>query len=294
MNKKVAVIGSVNVDTTLYVEHFTKPGETIYSKDKKVAIGGKGMNQAIALKRAGADVTFFCSIGTDIEADFVKSIFKENDLDVVYDVVNGATGSASIIVDSHGQNEIIIFAGANGNKTPSYLSNPEVLKGYDIIVLENEIPQEINNWIIENFHKTHTIVYNPAPSREIDIDIVSKVSYFTPNEVEICDITGLNEDDSASLLIQKGVQNLVITIGKRGVKYISKDENLIVPAFVVNAVDTVAAGDTFLGYFVSGIAKGLSVEDSLRLGNAGAAISVTRYGAVPSIPYLEEVEQFLK
>ncbi|MBR2505691.1 MAG: ribokinase [Bacilli bacterium] len=294
MTKSIAVIGSVNVDTTLYVKNFVKPGETIHSLDKKVAIGGKGMNQAIALKRAGADVTFFCSIGNDVEASFVKDCFKENNLKVVFDEVDCPTGSASILVDSNSQNEIIIFEGANGNKEPSYKQNPELLKGFDIIVLQNEIPQEINDWIINAFHKTHTIIYNPAPSRKVDVDVVYKVSYLTPNEVEICDITGLNESQSIDYLIEKGVQNLIITVGKDGVKYINKENNIQVPAFKVKAIDTVAAGDTFLGYFVSGIARGLSIEESLRLGNAGAGLSVTKYGAVPSIPYLCEVEEFLK
>ena len=294
MNKKVAVIGSVNVDTTLYVKEFTKPGETIYSLDKKVAIGGKGMNQAVALKRAGADVTFFCSIGNDVEASFVKSCFEENDLNVHVDEVDSPTGSAAIMVDSHSQNEIIIFSGANGNTNPSYLKNPSLLEGFDIIVLQNEIPQEINDWIINTFHKTHTIIYNPAPSRKVDVDVVSKVAYLTPNEVEICDITGLDEAQSIKYLIEKGVQNLVVTVGKDGVKYINKETNLLIPAYKVNAVDTVAAGDTFLGYFVSGLARNLSIEEALKLGNAGAALSVTKFGAVPSIPHLKDVVEFIK
>ena len=153
----------------------------------------------------------------------VKDCFKENNLKVVFDEVDCPTGSASILVDSNSQNEIIIFEGANGNKEPSYKRNKELLKGFDIIVLQNEIPQEINDWIINTFHKTHTIIYNPAPSRKVDVDVVSKVSYLTPNEVEICDITGLNESQSIDYLIEKGVQNLIITVGKDGVKYINKE-----------------------------------------------------------------------
>lgn len=291
--KKICVVGSVNVDTTLYLDKFPLKGETIKCENKLTAIGGKGFNQAIAAYRSGADVMFYTSVGNDNDAQFVKDTIKRVQLPVILDEIDNSTGSAFILVEKSSQNEIIINEGANGNNSPSALKDNE-LDRFDIIILQNEIPESVNKKIIDKYGKTKTIIYNPAPSRKIDVSLLKNVAYLTPNEVEICKITGLDFESSINFLLEKGVKNLLITLGKEGCLFVNEKERFMVPAFKVKAVDTVAAGDTFIGYFASGLANGVDIKEALKISNAASALTVSNYGAEPSIPFKNKVEDFLK
>lgn len=292
---KVIVIGSVNIDYTIYVDEFPKVGETLLGNKKIAALGGKGVNQAIAIKNAGADVSFICFVGKDDTAKQIKEHIAHYGLKTYFNEVDMDSGNAYIFVDKHSNNEIVVLSGAN------YVHDLSLIKKYhseieesEYIVLQNEIDSEMNEYIIKTYGKTHKIVLNPAPGKPIKDELIPYLYCITPNEGELKLITSVSFPEGVDVLINKCVKNIVVTLGEQGCFYASKDEQLKVPAFKVKAIDTVAAGDTFLGFFVGSLATGKSIKESLVYASAGAGLSTTKSGAAPSIPSLDEVERFLK
>lgn len=292
--KKIAVVGSTNVDTTIYVSTFPKPGETTVSIRKETVVGGKGFNQAVAIKKSGVDVDFFCTIGNDYFANLVIKAIDNNNIISHIDYSEAHTGSAFITIDKTGQNMIVLDGGANNNFQPSYLNDDSILDKYDIILLQNEIPQIVNERIIKKYGSSKVIIYNPAPSRKVSKEILKKVKYLITNEIEIQDITRTNDLSTAFDVVKDfGLSNVVVTLGNKGAMYLGENLSLFVPTYHVEAIDAVAAGDTFIGYFVYGLANDLEVKECLKIANAAGAISVTKKGASSSIPTLEEVKKFL-
>ena len=292
--KNILVIGSTNMDYTVYVNRMPKDGETIDGISRFIQPGGKGSNQAIATFKAGGNTLFISSIGKDDDGKSIENLYKEIGLNYKLKESSYETGNATIIVDEKSENRIIVVKGANNDIRKEDLTK-DIFEKEDIIVLQNEIPDETNEFILENYFN-RMIIYNPAPCRPIKDNLFKCISYLIVNETELEYYgVGSSIEERAKYLLDKGVKNVLVTVGKDG-SMLFKDNGQIIEAnaFKVKSVDTVAAGDTYLGYFVSSIASGLDEKEAMRLASAASAIAVTKKGAVASIPYMEEVQNFLK
>ncbi|MBI3957690.1 MAG: ribokinase [Chloroflexi bacterium] len=283
--------GSVNIDHVYRVEHLVRPGETIASQDYHHFSGGKGFNQSIALARAGAAVSHAGRIGGD--GVWLREQLAGEGADVrLLEVIDGPSGHAIIQVDATGENAIILFGGANRTITPT--AAEEILDsfgGKDWLLLQNEISsmREILQLAGERGLR---IVFNPAPMAAEVLDYpLDGVSIFVLNEVEGEAFTGATEPEAilAGMRRRFPTATVVLTLGADGAIYDDGAQRIHVPAQPVQAVDTTAAGDTFIGYFLAGLSAGDAPQAALELATRAAAICVTRPGAAPSIPRREEV-----
>lgn len=293
---KVLNIGSMNLDHVYQVDHIVQPGETEASFDMNVFLGGKGINQSMALAKAGAEVYHGGMIGEDGQP-FLDAC-KEYDVKADHiKMIEGKTGHAIIQVDKSAQNCILLYGGANQKLTENYVD--EVLNDFesgDILLLQNEVNQ-LPYIVDQAYAKGMQVALNPSPFneklREVDL---KKVSIFLLNEVEGGQITGMTdpEDVMAKMREMFPHAKIVLTLGKDGAKYAEGDVTYYQPIFKVQAVDTTAAGDTFTGYFLAGLIDGMEIPDILKMSAKASSIAVTRKGAVQSIPLKEEVLEALK
>lgn len=304
MTKKIAVLGSLNLDTTYHVTRFPQPGETISANDKSSAPGGKGANQAVAAVRSGAQVAFIGMVGEDNEGKFMREALQEDGIDTKFlqnDPRHG-TGSAIITLDANGQNDIMVYAGANFGMDESLLKGTDDLfKDCDFLIAQFETPQAVTAAAFKQA-KAHgvTTILNPAPAKEILPELLAVTDVVIPNESESEVLTGIAVDSEAAMLETAdyfkahGVNNLLITLGSRGVFYCTSHGHGMVPAFKVKAVDTTAAGDTFIGALASQLATDLSnVADALVYAQRASSLTVQKMGAMPSIPTEAEVRAAL-
>ncbi len=292
---KILNFGSCNIDCVYDVAHFVNPGETIKSSSVKKFPGGKGLNQTIAIARSGTDVCHAGCIGAD--GEFLRELLELSGASTTYlKTVDTMTGHAIIQVDKDGENSIIICLGANGEIDKPFID--WVLSDFekdDIIVLQNEISNL--NYIIDLANeKGIRIVLNPSPFDESikSIDL-NKLWLLILNKIEGSQWCGGAEP---YLIIKHFKENykslqVVLTLGSKGSIYSSNLEQHFCPSFKVTPVDTTGAGDTFTGYFVSGLFKGESVEDALRFASAASAIAITKMGAARAVPTLSEVKAAL-
>lgn len=290
---KILSFGSLNLDQVYQVPHFIRPGETMAAAELNTFCGGKGLNQSIALARAGAEVYHAGAVGKSDGAMLVDALECSGvDCKLVLRLPC-PTGHAIIQVNAEGQNCILLFGGANQQITREQID--ETLTHFapgDMLVLQNEISQL--GYLMEAAGKKGlTIVFNPSPMTPALLEMpLSYVSYFLLNEVEAKDICGedVPEEQYPELLLKKYPESrVVLTLGSRGCIYQDKFQRLRVAAKKVTAVDTTAAGDTFSGFFIAGIAAGERVEQALEEATKAAAISVGRRGASVSIPTREEM-----
>ena len=305
MVNHVVVLGSINVDTTYHVNRFPQPGETIAAQSKSSAPGGKGANQAVAAARSGAQTAFVGAVGSDNEGQYMLEALKENDIDTSHiniDKYHG-TGSAAITLDANGQNDIMVYGGANQAMQPGEFGDlSELLAHTDFLIAQFETPQAVALDLFKQAKEQGvTTVLNPAPAHEIMPELLQYTDVIAPNETECALLTGIELTDEDSMLKsadyfrERGVKHLLITLGDRGVFYATPDDHGLVPAFKVKAVDTTAAGDTFIGALCSRLEKNLAnVEDSLRYAQRASSLTVQRMGAMPSIPTGEDVKAALK
>ena len=304
MTKKIAVLGSLNLDTTYHVTRFPQPGETISANDKSSAPGGKGANQAVAAVRSGAQVAFIGMVGEDNEGKFMREALQEDGIDTKFlqnDPRHG-TGSAIITLDANGQNDIMVYAGANFGMDESLLKGTDDLfKDCDFLIAQFETPQAVTAATFKQA-KAHgvTTILNPAPAKEILPELLAVTDVVIPNESESEVLTGIAVDSEAAMLETAdyfkahGVNNLLITLGSRGVFYCTPHGHGMVPAFKVKAVDTTAAGDTFIGALASQLVTDLSnVADALVYAQRASSLTVQKMGAMPSIPTEAEVRAAL-
>ena len=288
---KVLNFGSLNIDYVYPVDHIIAPGETEPTGEINENCGGKGLNQSIALAKAGVSVCHAGLVGEEGQVLIDKC--KENDVDSTYiRKIPGRSGHTIIQVDKDGQNSILLFGGANRRLTKDFID--EVLGNFgqgDILVLQNEV--NLLDYIIDRaYDRQMMIVLNPSPyDAALTTCDLSKISLFLLNEIEGEQITGYSEPEEMLAELKKRFPEakVVLTLGSAGAIYQYKDELYKQGIYKVKAVDTTAAGDTFTGYFVSSIISGMSVQDGLSMAAKAAAISVTRPGATDSIPLKDEV-----
>lgn len=298
---RIAVVGSLNADLVVRVNRRPLPGETVLGSDLMLWPGGKGGNQAVAAARMGARVTMIGMVGRDPFADMLLQSLESDGVDTQYVFrSDGSSGTAQIVVDESGQNSIVVSPGANARLVPEVLEKavPALLKS-DWILTQLEIPDAAVSWLAE-FSARHgkKLLLNPAPARAIAPGVLRSVSLFVPNESEAEFYTGLrvespeNAEQAADRLHAAGIPEVIITLGSKGAFWSSGDKAHFVPAYGVQAVDTTAAGDCFIGSLAALAAGGVN-EKALKGACAAAALSVTRPGAQPSMPTGPEVERFL-
>ena len=288
---RVLNIGSLNLDHVYNVDHIVQPGETEATGELNIHLGGKGMNQSVALAKAGVEVYQGGMIGEDgqpfldacaeygVRADFIRK-------------VEGKSGHAVIQIDSSAQNCILLYGGANQMLTAEYVDS--VLADFaagDILLLQNEV--NMLPYIVDKaYEKGMQIALTPSPFNEklSKVDM-TKISIFLLNEVEGNQVTGLTAPEEIIAKMQELYPHakIVLTLGKDGAVYAEGEQRFFQPIFPVKAVDTTAAGDTFTGYFLAGLAEGMATPETLKMSAKASSIAVSRAGAVPSIPYRAEV-----
>ena len=288
---KVLNIGSLNVDHVYTVDHMTSEGETQNSFKLDVFAGGKGLNQSISLKKSGVCVYHAGLIGKG--GEMLLDVCNENDLSTKYlQNCDVQAGHAIIQVDKSGKNCILLYGGSNKALTTDYIDS--VLNDFskdDILLLQNEV--NLMGYIVDKaFEKGITIILNPSPfNAEIKKIDFSKISYFIMNEIEGDQISGFKDPLDILAYMKKIYKNAktVLTLGSKGSYYSDENETIFQEIFKVKAVDTTAAGDTFTGYFIYGLINNLSKSECLKIAAKASSITVTKEGAVSSIPKLNEV-----
>lgn len=288
---KILNIGSMNLDYVYNVDHIIMPGETESTDGRNIFLGGKGINQSIALAKAGADVYHAGMIGEDGSA-FLDACKEYGVNGQFIKKIDTPTGHTVIQVDQNGQNSILLYGGANRQLTKEFVD--EVLSHFekgDILLLQNEI--NLLGYIVDRAYDTGLeIALNPSPYNEKmkEVDF-TKVSIFLLNEVEGFQITGFEkaEEILGEMKHRFPKAKIVLTLGKKGAFYSDQEETYFQKSFPVKAVDTTAAGDTFTGYFLTGLTEGMQMEQVLEMSAKASSIAVTRPGAAGSIPMREEV-----
>ena len=299
----VCVIGSSNLDFTVSVPRLPGVGETVSGGTLATAPGGKGANQAVAARRLGADVVFVTLLGADPMGDRLAAALAESGLPPgpIERTGETATGVALIAVDPQGRNQIAVAPGANHRLTPERARrHAHQMAGADVVLLQLETPLETVRWALAEARRLgKRTVLNPAPARVLPrpADLLPLVDYLTPNEIEAGLLTDrevrtLDDAEAAGrALVDRGVLTVVVTLGAAGAVAVRAAGGgaLRVPAFPVEAIDTVGAGDAFSGGLAACLAAGASVEDALLVASATAALTCTRRGAVDAMPTREEV-----
>lgn len=301
MTNKVVIIGSTNVDKILNVDRFVKPGETLHIQNaQKIYGGGKGANQALATARSNAQTTFISKIGTEGDADFMLEDFEEAHMNTDYIMTTDTaqTGQAFITIDANGQNTILVYGGANME-----LNDTDVNKAADAIAeadyiiaqLEVPVPAIISAFKIARENNVTTIL-NPAPASELSKDLLTLTDIIVPNETEAELLSGIAVTDRASMhqnaeyFLSLGMKVVIITLGEQGTYYATANSAGLIPSFKVKAIDTTAAGDTFIGALASRLnMTDFNIEESITYANKAASLTVQVEGAQKSIPLEQDV-----
>ncbi|ALI05404.1 MULTISPECIES: ribokinase [Pseudomonas] len=302
MPAKVVVIGSLNMDLVTRAPRLPRGGETLIGESFATIPGGKGANQAVAAARLGAQVSMVGCVGDDAYGEQLRGALLAEGIDCqAVRVEQGSSGVALIVVDDNSQNAIVIVAGANGALTAEVLDGvDDVLQSADVIICQLEVPDATVGHALKRGRALGKIVIlNPAPaSHALPADWYACIDYLIPNESEAAVLSGLAVDSletaeaAAAHLIAAGAGKVIVTLGAQGLMFANGASFEHFPAPRVKAVDTTAAGDTFVGGFAAALACGKSEVDAIRFGQVAAALSVTRAGAQPSIPTLLEVQAF--
>lgn len=299
---QILIIGSANADHVMKFEYLPAAGQTLMSREYRLEHGGKGANQAVAcarLAKSGAHIDFICRLGKDsVGDDMLQSWLKDGiSAEGISQTSNISTGTAMIFIGDNGENTIGVAAGANAELLPEDLENYYALfANAQYLLIQLETPLTTVAKALQMAKRLGvTTVLNPAPAKVLGPNYLQWVDIITPNETEAVALTGVeinHLDDAhlaAQLLHQQGVGIVVITLGAKGAYISSPHFTGLVPAINVQAVDTVAAGDTFNGALVVGLSEGMSIDAAVGFANAASAITVTRQGAQRAIPYRHEV-----
>jgi len=308
----VLIIGSSNMDLNIYSQRFPKPGETVTGGVYKQFLGGKGANQAVGSVRSGSKTFFIGKVGIDAFGnDMISQLENErvNTEHVIRDP-HESSGVAFILIDETGENMISVAPGANFKLTPEEVqANSEVIKNAKCLIVQMEIPIETIEEIFKIAEQGEVIkILNPAPLKPISLSILNKIDIIIPNEGELLQLHSLlklkelvgNSEDriiQASKDISRfGIKTVITTLGNKGcILYDAADNRITeVPAFKVQAIDTVGAGDCFNGVVASKLCQGENILTSVKYATAAASIAITRQGAQASMPYLNEIEDRFK
>ena len=299
--KNICVIGSLNMDLVVNVDTMPKPGQTIIGSNFKEVPGGKGANQAVAMTRLNGNVSMIGKVGEDGFGQTLINSLKNDKVDTTYiQTSKGATGVALITVDKNAQNSIVVSPGANFEvKEDDIDNNIEAIKNSDIVVLQLETPLNTIKYALNKAKELNKYtILNPAPAVKLDDEIIKNVDLLTPNETELEIISGVNietEEDiqkAAQIMIEKGVKELIVTLGSKGSLYINKEKSMFKKAYKVEAVDTTAAGDSYTGALAVALSQDKNIEDAMDFASKVGALSVLKEGAQSSLPTLEDVKNF--
>jgi len=300
---KICVTGSLNMDLVIHTPKLPVMGETVIGSGFMTIPGGKGANQAIAAARLGGDVTMIGHVGDDAFGNSLKQNLQVNGVDVRHVKImrNIPTGIAVIVIKD-GDNFIILDPGANFTITAKDIIEAEnVIRESDILLLQMEIPQEAIEQAVDIAKQYGVkVLLNPAPARNMPDNFLAKVDVFIPNESECELITGMalksinDAGEAVKYLRGKGIDQVIVTLGSRGVVYNNGNQILHKPAHKVTVVDTTAAGDSFTGALAVALTDGKSIDEAVDFANAAGALTVMKMGAQTSLPYKQEVEEFLK
>lgn len=303
MGSKVVIFGS-------YVQEFNSrqpglpvPGQTIRGTGFQLGYGGKGFNQAMAAHMAGADMAFVAKVGADTFGRAALEFFEKNGIDTSSVIVDeqAETGIALVMVDENtSQNQIVVVPGASEHFTDADVENSrELLENCEIVLLQHEINLDAQEKVIEvAYNAGARIVLNPAPALPIADEVLRKIDTITPNESEALVLTGVEVCDresarrAARVFLDKGVRNVVITMGSMGAYATDGEREEMIDRLPVTAVDTTGAGDAFNGAFVTALSEGKDLFAALRFANAGGALSVTKQGSSCAMPTREEIDRF--
>ena len=287
------------MDMVVKTSHIPVPGETVLSGSFFMNPGGKGANQAVSVARLGGDVAFVSKVGNDVFGKQSTQLFEEEGIDIAHLLSDDTlpSGVALITVDRSGENSIVVASGANAGLTPADLEDAlDKIAGAGIVLMQLEIPMETVHFAaIYAVKHGVKVILNPAPANTLPPKLLSCIDIITPNQSEAAMLSGINVTDAATaaqaaVAIQNlGVKSVIITMGAMGCVIYDKGEITLVPAQKVEAVDTTAAGDVFCGALAVALAEGGTLFDAVNFASRAAAISVTRMGAQPSIPYRKEL-----
>lgn len=300
---KITVIGSFVMDMVATVTEFPKAGQTVLGKTLRIYPGGKGANQAVAARRAGAAVEMIGCVGNDGNGKTFLELMKAEGINTEHVKISETpTSIAQIQINEEGENKIVVIPSANHEYTPNDLKEAEeAVKNSDLVMMQLELRYEVSVAILEMCRRLKKkVILNPAPGVKLDEEILKLATYVTPNETELEILTGMKTESEEELykaaekLLSMGVECVIATLGKRGAMIADKDGKRIIEGYKATAVDTVGAGDCFNGAFAKCIAEGKTVEEAVRYANAAGALSVMKKGAIPSLPYAEETISFMR
>ena len=304
MSAQIAVVGSLNMDMVVSLEHRPKQGETVLGKDFFMNPGGKGANAAVSARKLGGSVAMIGKVGRDIFGDQLIAGLENLgiDTDGIERSDEQATGIAFITLDSSGDNSIVVAPGANFALTPEDVrKHEEKIRQAKLLMVQLEVPLETVKEAI-SLARRHgvQVLLDPAPAQALPDDLLSMVDYILPNETEIGQLTGIKVTDPATAkqaadeLLKRGVSTVFAKMGEKGVVVADRNGETYVKAYKVKTVDTTAAGDTFAGAVAAALARGDDVLTAARFASAAGAITVTRKGAQAAMPTLEETLQFME
>lgn len=303
---KVVVVGSLNIDIVQDLERLPKSGETMAINNQSSNFGGKGANQAVAVARANGDVSFIGAVGDDEKGKAYKELLVEENISVEHiSSKKKPTGTAYIMLEPNGDNTILVFAGANGEVTAEDVRNAEsIIADADVVVAQLEVPQAAVREAFKIAHEHNvTTILNPAPVTDhVDPEILKNTDLLVPNETEAAALAGVEPStkvEDLEKIVTKykdlGIENAVITLGGDGVFYSVNGETGTLPIFKVKAIDTTAAGDTFIGNVAAQIKPDMSnLKDVIVFASRASSLAVSRMGAIASIPTYEETKAALE
>ncbi len=302
--KQILVLGSLNIDLVQRVPRLPRPGETLRGGDLQIFVGGKGANQACAAARTGGNAAMAGLVGNDVFASRLLQALRDAGVNTAQvSAADAASGSALIAVLPHGENAIVISPGANGKVSVEFAQNAVVnLQRGDFLLCQLEIPLPAVEAAMKTAHERGVVtILDPAPAAELSDDLLRSVSILTPNQTEAAFLTGASKtpenraeaEQAAQELQRRGARTVMIKMGEQGCLIADASSAMIAAGFRVEVVDTTAAGDTFNGALATALTEGASLSEAARFANAAAALSVTKPGAIPSLPTRAQVEQFL-
>jgi ribokinase len=305
MQKRLLVVGSINMDLVAATERIPLAGETVSGSSFRTFPGGKGANQAFAAARLGAAVGMIGKVGNDAFGSELRASLDGSGVDTsAVDVASTSSGLAQITTAANGDNAIVVVGGANSHLSPRDLDGHlNLIRKAGILLAQLEIPFETVEHLAQIArHENIPLILDPAPARSLPTSLLKCVDWLTPNETETCALLEFKTqnlpqeaiEEAATQLLRRGSKNVVLKLGSRGCYLaLSDGRRALVPAFLVRAVDTTGAGDAFNGAFAAALLEGKDPISSASWASAVAAISVTRHGAQPSMPTQEEVDLFL-